>query len=410
MRSLKRFSFFALLATTAALLVSASNASAQQPQTTNRHRAVTETNSILYIIETEALDSVNMYTCAQQIQKSGISGCLDRHSRYLTAEERKSFLPNNYFGVGTRTQVDGKFLLLFPIPNAPASKAGILPGDTLVKIDSTELSFNAEITPEELQKIFAMIRGPENTVVRFSVLRGGKVVGPITVTRAKIEVNPVTTATVAPGIGYLGLDTFNENAAKRMTEALENFSRAGIKKLILDFRGNSGGLLYQAESIADLFSPGPGNLKVTMHYRTRPDQQSVTTARGPYADMKVMLLVDSGSASASEIVAGIFQDWKAATLVGTHTYGKGIGQTVFPLDTTINTPYLSITTFAFLVGNGKVKITPKTPLQPDVKVDNDLTPAEAAQLKAELRVRNPNTPYLNPKLDKQLAKAIELLK
>lgn len=403
---LKRLSLFA----TAFVFLTFSTSTAYAQQRQARDRAVQEMDLILEIIETQALDSVDIAWCAQQIQKKGISGCLDKYSEYLTAEDRKNFLPAAYAGIGAKIQADGRFVVLFPFPGSPAAKAGILQGDTLVKVDTTILFFSDSVTPQDVEHVVAMVRGLENTTVNLSFVRGGIVTGPITIIRATIILNPVLAATIDSSLGYLSLANFNENAAEEMEKVLKSFKSAGIRKLILDFRSNPGGLLDQADLIADLFSPDSGNFKVTQHFRNRADIESITTARGPHADMKVILLVDEGSASAAEMVAGILQDWKVVTLVGTHTYGKGIGQTTFPLDTLPDTPYLKLTTFAFLVGNNKVKITPNAPLQPDIRVDDDLTPAEQAQRLAEFRKHNPNTPYLNPRLDKQLAKAIELLK
>jgi len=391
------------------VVVIPASACAQQP---GRSRSTEEYDRILNIIEQYALDSVDMYWCGQQIQKRGISACLDKYSEYFTAQDRKRFVPGNYAGIGARVVGEGEMAITFyPIVGSPADKAGILQGDTLVKIDSLELSFKSPVTADDMQAVIAKVRGPENTSVKLWFLRAGKVIGPFTVVRGTIVINPVSFATLSPTLGYVRLSEFSENAAQNMDRALDSLKRSGIKKIILDFRGNPGGLLDQAEAVADLFSPDSGNIKITQRFRGAPDEVSVTTARGPYADMKLVVLVDSGSASASEMVAGIFQDWKVATLVGTHTFGKGIGQSLFPLFRgDPDTPFLKLTTFAFLVGNHQVKITPTTPLQPDSAVGNDLTDAEKKQLLAELRTHNPNNPYLNPKLDKQLAAAIKLLK
>jgi carboxyl-terminal processing protease len=386
-----------------------SSAFAQQP---GRSRSTEEYDRILNIIENQALDSVDMYWCSQQIQKRGISACLDKYSGYFTGKEIKELIPTNFVGIGARLVGEGEtVIVLYPIAGSPADKAGILQGDTLVKIDSVELSFKNPVTAEDMQAVIAKVRGSENTPVKLWFLRAGKVVGPLTVVRATITINPVSFARLSPTVGYVRLTEFNQNAAENMDRALEGLKKAGIKKIVLDLRGNPGGYLNQAEAVADLFSPDSGNVKITQRFRGAPDRQSITPARGPYADMKMVVLVDSGSASAAEMVAGIFQDWKAATLVGTHTFGKGIGQSIIPLfRSDPDTPFLKLTTFAFLVGNHQVKITPTAPIQPDSAVGNDLTDAEKKQLKAELRTHNPNLPYLNPKLDKQLAAAIALLK
>jgi carboxyl-terminal processing protease len=236
----------------------------------------------------------------------------------------------HYAGVGIQMDVrDSGITVIGTLPNTPADRAGIATGDRIVDIDGKATT---GLTSEEAIK---SLRGSAGSVVKIGVERPGGVARlAFTLTRQEIEVSPVQHALILPDrtTGYVDLTLFSADAATALQRAVDSLRAAGARSLVLDLRGNPGGLLDQGVGVADLFLD-PGQGIVATKGRTSNDNRSFADgAPQRYAGLPLVVLTDSGSASASEIVAGALQDHDRALVVGTATYGKGSAQQVFRLD------------------------------------------------------------------------------
>lgn len=235
----------------------------------------------------------------------------------------------HYAGVGIQMDArDSGITVIGALPGTPAERAGILTGDRIVEIDGRSTH---GLTQEEALKA---LRGPAGSTVRIAAERPGVPARlSFTLTRADIAVNPVQNALlVRAGIGYVDLTVFSENAAADLGRAIDSLRAAGARSLVLDLRGDPGGLLDQGISVADLFLDA-GQKIVTTRGRTSDENRTFADgAAQRFAGVPLVVLTDSGTASASEIVAGALQDHDRALLVGTTTYGKGSAQRVFRLD------------------------------------------------------------------------------
>lgn len=235
----------------------------------------------------------------------------------------------HYAGVGLQMDArDSGITVIGALPGTPAERAGLLTGDRIVEIDGRPTH---GLTQEEALRA---LRGAAGSTVRLTVERFGLPARmPFTLTRAEIAVNPVQNALlVRDGVGYVDLTVFSTNAAADLGRAIDSLRKVGARSLVLDLRGDPGGLLDQGVGVADLFLDA-GQKIVTTRGRT-PDENHAFSDGAPqrFADMPLVVLTDSGTASASEIVAGALQDHDRALVVGTATYGKGSAQRVFRLN------------------------------------------------------------------------------
>jgi carboxyl-terminal processing protease len=235
----------------------------------------------------------------------------------------------HYAGVGLQMDArDSGITVIGALPGTPAERAGIITGDRIVEIEGRPTH---GLTQEEALRA---LRGSAGSPVRLVIERPGAAARmPFTLTRAEISVNPVQNALIArDGVGYVDLTVFSTNAAAALGRAIDSLRTAGARALVLDLRGDPGGLLDQGVGVADLFLDA-GQKIVTTRGRT-PDENHTYADGAPqrFTDMPLVVLTDSGTASASEIVAGALQDHDRALVVGTATYGKGSAQRVFRLD------------------------------------------------------------------------------
>jgi carboxyl-terminal processing protease len=261
---------------------------------------------------------------------TGVLGELhDPHTVFLD-QRRLSRLDEStsghYAGVGIQMDVrDSGITVVATLPGTPAEQAGMMSGDRIVEIEGKP---TRGLTSDEALKT---LRGPAGSTVKVVVERPG-VETPLTfsLTRREIQVNPVQHALLlSEGVGYVDLTVFSAEAATDLGRAIDSLRSAGARSLVLDLRSNPGGLLDQGIGVSDLFLDA-GQSIVSTRGRT-PDENRTFTDRAPqrFGAMPLVVLTDSGSASASEIVAGALQDHDRALVVGTATYGKGSAQRVF---------------------------------------------------------------------------------
>ncbi len=281
-------------------------------------------------IKREYVDDVDDHALMEKAVR-GMVAALDPHSAYLDNEEfneiRLSTM-GSYPGVGIEViAANGVVRVLKPIEGSPAREAGILAGDAIVRIDGTEIG-------ADLAGALARMRGSSGSVVHLSIRRDGTPgILEFAVHRAQVEVHSVAWRTLEPGYGYVRITTFSETTPEDLKSAilaLKRDNQAGIRGLILDLRNNPGGVLESGVAVADDFLDS--GVIVTADGRTPDARFQMDATPGDLIDgAPLVVLVNAGSASASEIVAGALKDHGRALLVGRRTYGKGSVQTVMPL-------------------------------------------------------------------------------
>jgi carboxyl-terminal processing protease len=260
----------------------------------------------------------------------GMLETLDPHSSFMTPEVYKEMqveTRGEFSGLGIEiTTKDDRIVVVTPIEDTPAHKAGILAGDQIVRIDGK--STKGISLPDAVK----MMRGPRGSSVKIAVAREGST-EPLefSITRATISVKSVKAKTLEPGYGYIRLTQFQERSADDLAAAVDRMEKeGGLKGLVLDMRNNPGGLLDQAVKVADLWVDS-GLIVYTDGRMENQRMEFRATRDAVKREYNMVVLVNEGSASASEIVAGALQDTGRAVVVGTQTFGKGSVQTIIPL-------------------------------------------------------------------------------
>lgn len=320
----------------------------------------------------------------------------DPYSTLLTPERNRRLRESTtgrYAGVGVELDVrDGYVTVIAPLARTPADSAGIRPGDRLIAINGKS---SIGLSMEEVQ---LLLRGPTGTKVSLTLVRDHDPLT-VTLTRREIVYHPVQRAeNVAAAVGYIKLATFSESAARELRRAVDSLRALGAASLILDMRENPGGLLEQGIAVADLFLD-PGLTIASTRGRTPEANLGFDdVAPQPWPNMPVVVLVDSGTASAGEIVAGALQDHKRAVVLGAPTYGKGSAQSLFPL---LGGRALKLTTARWFTPDGRTIERDST----NGGITPDLQPRKAA-IGAKVTPLALHTPLA---LDPEIARALELL-
>ena len=297
---------------------------------------------------------------------NGMLASLDPHSAYLSPDLYKELQVDtrgSFGGLGIEiTQRNGVLTVVSPIEDTPAFRAGVRPGDQIVKIDK---DFTKDMTLMEAVKL---MRGPEGTKIRLTLRREGQ---PdwitLTLKREVIQIKSVKSRVLEPHYGYLRITQFQERTERDAKTALAELQKesGGLQGLVLDLRNNPGGLLSQAVKVSDLFLES--GLVVYTEGRLENQEQKFYAHKGPITeDFPMVVLVNGGSASASEIVAGALQDHKRALVLGTQTFGKGSVQTILPLAD--GEAAIRLTTARYYTPNGRsiqaTGITPDIVMEP----------------------------------------------
>ena len=251
-----------------------------------------------------------------------------------------------YPGIGVELDLrDGFVSVIAPIAGTPADSAGILPGDRIVAVDG------ASVIGMAMEEVQQKMRGAAGSLMKLTIQRGDAETKTLEIRRTRIRFHPVQRAMLpAPGVGYVELATFSDSAAAEVRRAVDSLRRVGATSLILDLRRNPGGLLEQGIAVADLFLDA-GKVIVSTRGRTAEADRDYTDSQPEiWKGLPLAVLVDSGSASASEIVAGALQDHDRAEIIGSPTYGKGSAQSVYPL---VGERALKLTTARWFTPDGR---------------------------------------------------------
>jgi len=330
---------------------------------------------VLSLIERNYVEGVD----SEKIVEGAIKGMLktlDPHSSYMPPEVYKEMqveTQGSFGGLGIEITIrDSVLTVVSPIEDTPAFRAGLKSGDKIIKVEGED---TMDMTLFDAVK---RLRGPKGAPVTITILRPGeKEPFDVTIVRDIIKIKSVRHNLLGDGIGYVKIRNFNQNTSNELGKALKEMETAKIRGLVMDLRNNPGGLLEQAVEVSDLFL---GGKKVIVSTKGRLKNQNMTFnshGKGAHLKYPMVILVNAGSASASEIVAGAMQDYKRAVILGEQTFGKGSVQTIIPLS---DGSGLRLTTARYYTPSGKL-IQGKG-ITPDILVKEEVTsPAEKVEKK-----------------------------
>jgi carboxyl-terminal processing protease len=335
---------------------------------------------------------------------NGMLTSLDPHSAYLTPDLYKELqvdTKGSFGGLGIEiTNRNGVLTVVSPIEDTPAYRAGIKAGDAILKIDG---EFTKDMSLVDAVK---KMRGPKDTKVTLTLKRENVAeLFDVTLNREIIKIQSVKSKMLDKGYAYIRVTQFQERTDDDLERALKSLDKeaGGLQGLVLDLRNDPGGLLTQAVRVADLFLDG-GLIVYTDGRLESQKQKYFAHKPGTWSDFPMVTLVNGGSASASEIVAGALQDHKRSLVLGTTTFGKGSVQTILPLD---DTSALRLTTARYFTPSGRS--IQATGIVPDIQMEQTPLLAKADKDKGGPSVREANLPrhLTTPKSDKAQEKDAE---
>ena len=319
---------------------------------------------VLEKINKEYVDEINQ----SESMDSAINGLLqslDPYSAYMSPEvfdEMQTETSGEFGGLGIEVSMElGVVKVISPIDDTPASKAGIKAGDYIVKID------NIQVQGKSLSEAVGLMRGPVGSGIDLTIRRRGEKKALIfNIVREIIQIKSVKTDLIENNIGYIRLTSFNENSGKQIEKEIKKFEKENkVQSYILDLRNNPGGLLSQAIKISDYFLDN-GEIVSTKSRKTSENRKWFAK-KGDLTNGKTLLvLINYGSASASEIVAGALKDHKRAILLGESSYGKGSVQSIIPLK---NDGAIRLTVAKYYLPSGKS--ISEVGVSPDIEIGED---------------------------------------
>ncbi len=319
---------------------------------------------VLEKINREYIDEINQ----SESMDSAINGLLqslDPYSSYMSPEileEMQTETSGEFGGLGIEVSMEaGVVKVISPIDDTPASKAGLKAGDYIVKINDTQ------VQGKSLSEAVDLMRGPVGSSIELTVRRRGeKKALTFNITREIIEIQSVKSELLEENIGYIRLTSFNENSSDQIEKQIKKLKKnKNVNSFILDLRNNPGGLLNQAIRISDFFLEN-GEI-VSTKSRKKSDNRKWFAKKGDITDGKTLLvLINYGSASASEIVAGALKDHKRAIVVGENSYGKGSVQSIIPLK---NRGAIRLTVAKYYLPSGKS--ISEVGVRPDIEVNEE---------------------------------------
>lgn len=315
------------------------------------------------LVERQHVGTIDQKKAVEGATRGFVDSLGDPFSSYLSADERQNLnqeLSGEFEGIGARLEdKDGNITVVAPLSGSPAEKAGLKPNDVIVKID--DLS-TVDLT---LDEAVSKIRGKEGTEVTLTIVRP-KADEPIIlkITRQAISVPSVTWKMIET-VGYVEINQFGDDTVKLSAQAFEELKSKSPSAIVLDLRNNPGGYLDDVAPIAAAFLP-PASVVTIQKFKIQPEEELKTDGVPLFPDIKLFVLVNGGSASASEILAGALRDHGRATIVGQKTFGKGSVQDIIPLG---GGAALRLTVAEWLTPKGHV--VDKVGLEPDVKVEGE---------------------------------------
>jgi carboxyl-terminal processing protease len=335
----------------------------------------------------------------------GMLRTLDPHSSFMPQDvyrEMQVETEGRFGGLGIEITIrDDILTVVSPIEGTPAFRAGIQASDQIVKVDGE--------STKDMSLIDAVkkLRGPEGTTVTISILRKGFTEPKdFTLSRAIIQIKSVRWTKLQDDIGYVKLRNFQKTTSEELDDALQDLEEQNVRALVLDLRNNPGGLLEQAISVSDEFLEGGKLIVYTKGRLASQNMKGFSKNETAHLNYPMVILINGGSASASEIVAGALQDLDRATLIGTQSFGKGSVQTIIPLS---DGSGLRLTTAKYFTPKGR-EINGKG-LTPDIVVEEKTEKTDAAEQQPTRRSRRRLTlPGDDLSDDPQLQKAVEFLK
>jgi carboxyl-terminal processing protease len=345
-------------------------------------------NKLEGLIDQYYLKDVDQEALADGIYKGVMKSLGDPYSTYYTAKEYSALMESSsgiYCGIGATVTQDvttGIISVVKPFVEGPAYEAGLLPGDVIYKVNGEE------VTGTDLSEAVSKIKGEEGTKAQITIIRSGKA-DPMefSITRRIVEVPTIEYEMLDNKIGYISVSEFDEVTAEQYRKAIDDLESQGEKGLIVDIRNNPGGMLDTVVDMLDRMLPKDLIVYTEDKYGTREEK---TSDGKEEFDKPVVVLINGNSASASEIFAGAMQDYKRGTIVGTTSFGKGIVQSIIPLN---DGTAIKVTVSKYYTPNGKN--IHGIGIKPDVEV----------QLDEALRTK----PVIEKKEDNQLKKAIEII-
>ncbi len=319
---------------------------------------------VLEKINKEYVDEINQ-SDSMDSAINGLLQSLDPYSGYMSPEifnEMQTETSGEFGGLGIEvTMESGVVKVISPIDDTPASKAGIKAGDYIVKINNTQ------VQGKSLSEAVDLMRGPVGSAIELTIRRRGeKKALTFNVTREIIQIKSVKADLLEKNIGYIRLTSFNENSSGQIKKEINKFEKnKNLKAYILDLRNNPGGLLSQAIKISDFFLDN-GEI-VSTKSRQQSENRKWFAKKGDLTKGKtILVLINYGSASASEIVAGALKDHKRAILIGENSYGKGSVQSIIPLK---NKGAIRLTVAKYYLPSGKS--ISEVGVSPDIEIDEE---------------------------------------
>ncbi len=300
----------------------------------------------------------------QKLKDSAIEGYVeglgDKYTEYIPKNEMDDFTENitgSFVGIGVYMIADEdseKIIVYYPIPDSPAEKAGIKSGDAIINVDGKDYGY------DDFDTIADNIKGEEGTKVKLVIERDGQKLD-FEITRQRVETNPISSKSLNNNIGYIKLPSFDTDSSKRLKEKIDDLISKGAKSLILDLRNNGGGIVDEANKIADLFLDKGKTIMTTKDNKGKEETEK-TKSKIEY-DFPIIVLTNENTASASEILTAALKDNSRAKVIGTKTFGKGVIQTVITL---LDGSGLKITTAEYFTPNG-TEINKKG-ISPDIEI------------------------------------------
>ena len=330
-----------------------------------RDRNVKYFREVLQLVKENYVgDAPASYDDLTRAALGGLLGQLDPHSQFLRADDYKQTeeeMTNAFGGIGIQVELrDSQIVIITPIADTPAERAGLRRGDRLLKIDGKPIDHPT------IEKTLKLVRGEPDTTVTVTVFRpGSKQTLDFTLTRARIRLESVRNATIRPGgLGYLQVTQFSERTGKEFRAALAGLEKQGLRGLVIDLRNNPGGLLDAAIDVCNEFFDQEELIVYTQG--RAPESRENFKADGSHVKRAypVAILVNGGTASAAEIVSGAMKDTKRAVIVGEKTFGKGSVQSIIELQ---NGEGLRLTTARYYTPSG-ITIHEKG-IQPHVEIE-----------------------------------------